>query len=146
MLRDQSFVQSAPLPTKRYILISSLIIGRLVGNSRERRSRLLKTCGDGLSSELPDNKHFLKSSVAINAESGALIFNLIRWLVDVHGPRIIHFPETYTRWSSEWRRRGNKNDKPAFGLSGFLSGWHCKAFCRYAFLICNKYKGMQLVK
>lgn len=78
MLRDQSFVQSAPLPTKSYIHISGLIIGRLAGNSRERRSGLLKTCGGGLSSELPDNKQFLKSSAGINAESEALIVNLIR--------------------------------------------------------------------
>lgn len=26
---------------------------------------------------------------------------------------------------------------PALGLSGFLSGWHVRAFCRYAFLTCQ---------
>lgn len=26
---------------------------------------------------------------------------------------------------------------PALGLSGFLSGWHSRAFSRYAFLICQ---------
>lgn len=76
MLRDQSFVQSAPLPAKSYIHISGLIIGRLVGNSREKRSRLLKNMW--LLSEFPDNKHFLKSSAGINAESEAVIFHLIR--------------------------------------------------------------------
>lgn len=47
MLRDRSFVQSAPLPTKSYIHISDLIIGRLVGKTQGEEGQFA-ACGDVL--------------------------------------------------------------------------------------------------
>lgn len=89
---------------------------------------------------MPDNRDFLKSSAGINVGSESVISEFIsyRWLFLSWGSIILCM-----RWFFErhWGENKNKtliNNLPAFGLSGFLSGWHSRALCRYAFLICKK--------
>lgn len=144
MLRDQSFVQSAPLPTKSYIHISGLIIGRLVGKTQREEGQFAKACGDVLFAKGPWQQTLCRYKCCIwscyvwfDKSFGGCSWEKGQYFSICDGP--------------EWHWGENKiktsiNESPAFGLSGFLSGWHFRAFRRYAFLICNKYKGMQLVK
>lgn len=147
MLRERSFIQSAPLPPKSYIHISAWLLAGWLAKAEGGGTgcQTMWTCSVG--EGLPHKKDFLKSSAGINVGSESVISDFIsnRWLFLSGGSIILCMWRFFQRHWGENKNKTLTNSLPAFGLSGFLSGWHSRAFCRYAFLICNKYKGMQLV-